>query len=267
VFDLHGKIALVTGGARGMGHEIVLTFARQGAAVVAADILPAELDELEGCARAEGLGITSKKMDVTSEDDWAAVAAFIDEKFGKLDILVNNAGIMETRSFFDTSLEDYRRTMRVNAESMFIGAKAMVPLLTKGGQDNPAGASMINLSSVYGQIGGPWSVPYCASKGAVRMFTKALAVDLAQAKTNIRVNSVHPGAIDTTMLRGSTQPLIAAGLFPDASAIEAMLKTTTPLGRMGEVNDIAGVVAFLASDASKFMTGSEITVDGGISIV
>jgi NAD(P)-dependent dehydrogenase (short-subunit alcohol dehydrogenase family) len=250
-----------------MGREIALTLARQGAAVIATDILPAELGELEVCAQAEGLGITSKRMDVTSEDDWAAVAAFIDEKFGKLDILVNNAGIMETRSFFDTSLDDYRRTMRVNAESMFIGAKAMVPLLTKAGQDNPAGASMVNLSSVYGQISGPWSVSYCASKGAVRMLTKALAVDLARARTNIRVNSVHPGAVNTAMLRTSTQPFIAAGLFPDAGAINAMLETATPLGRMGEVDDMAGVVAFLASDASKFMTGSEVTVDGGASIV
>jgi len=267
MFDLDGRIAVVTGGARGMGREIALTLARQGATVIATDILSVELEQLEALGRADDLKIIPKKMDVTSEEDWAEISRFIESDFGKLDILVNNAGIMETRSFFDTELKDFQKTMRVNMESMFIGAKAMLRLLTKAGQANPAGASIINFSSVVGQIAQPWNVAYCASKGAVRLFTKALAIDLAQAKTNIRVNSVHPGAIDTTMLRKGTEPFIAGGLAADAAAIDARVEAATPMGRMGEVDDVAGVVAFLASDASKFMTGSELTVDGGYSIL
>ena len=267
MFSLNNKFALVTGGARGMGREIAITLARQGATVVAGDILSAELDKLAEYARANVLNIICAKMDVTSPDDWDDAAAMIGREFGRLDILVNNAGIMDTRSFFETSLEDYRKTMRVNAESMFIGAKAMVPLLTKAGHANPAGASIINFSSVFGQIGGSWAVPYCASKGAVRLFTKSLAVELARAKTNIRVNSIHPGAIDTAMLRKGRETFIAAGLVADMDAANAQVEAATPMGRMGQVDDVAGVVAFLASDASKFMTGSEITVDGGYSIV
>jgi 3alpha(or 20beta)-hydroxysteroid dehydrogenase len=267
MFSLKGRVALVSGSARGIGRETVRTLARQGATVFAADILQAELDDLAAQSRAENLPIRCVRLDVTSPEDWATVAQQIGSAFERLDILVNNAGMMDSRSFFDTELEDFRRTMRVNMESMFIGAKAMLPLLRRGGEANTAGASIVNICSTYGEIAGPWNVAYCSSKGAVRMFTKALAVDLAQAKTNIRVNAIQPGAIDTKMLEGSVTAFIEAGVLANVEALDKMLETMTPLGRMGQPDDIAGVIAFLASDASKFMTGAVLTADGGFSII
>jgi NAD(P)-dependent dehydrogenase (short-subunit alcohol dehydrogenase family) len=267
MFSLKDRVALVSGGARGIGRETVRTLARQGATVFAADILDKELNELAEHSRRENLSIRTVRLDVTSPQEWAGVAAEIGAAFPRLDILVNNAGMMDSRSFFDTGLEDFRKTMRVNVESMFIGAQAMLPLLRRGGEANPAGASVINMCSTYGEVAGPWNVAYCTSKGAVRMFTKALAVDLAQAKTNIRVNAIQPGAINTAMLKGSVGVFIEAGVLPNVEALDSMVETMTPLGRMGQPDDIAGVVAFLASDAAKFMTGAVLTADGGFTII
>jgi 3alpha(or 20beta)-hydroxysteroid dehydrogenase len=267
MLSLNHRIALVSGSARGIGRETARTLARQGATVFAADILEEELDDLAARSREENLPIRCVRLDVTSPEDWARVADQVGGAFERLDILVNNAGMMDSRHFFDTEIEDFRRTMRVNMEGMFIGVKAMLPLLRRGGQANPAGASVINMCSTYGEIAGPWNVAYCTSKGAVRMFTKALAVDLAQAKTNIRVNAIQPGAINTTMLKGSVGVFIEAGVLANVQALDKMLETMTPLGRMGQPDDIAGVVAFLASDAAKFMTGAVLTADGGFSII
>jgi 3alpha(or 20beta)-hydroxysteroid dehydrogenase len=267
MFSLKDRVAFVSGAARGIGRETVLALARQGAAVFAADILHKELDQLGELGRKENLPIRTIRMDVTSPQDWSGAAEQIGAAFQRLDIMVNNAGMMDSRSFFDTELEDLRKTMRVNMESMFIGAKAMLPLLRRGGEANRAGASVINICSTYGEVAGPWNVAYCTSKGAVRMFTKALAVDLAQAKTNIRVNAIQPGAINTTMLKGSVGAFIEAGVLPNVEALDQMLESMTPMGRMGEPDDIAGVVAFLASDAAKFMTGAVLTADGGFTII
>jgi len=265
LFD--GRTALVTGGARGIGREIVLTLARQGATVVAADILLQDLEDLSSFARDHKLIVFCKAMDATSPQQWSEMARYIEREFQKLDILVNNAGMMRSRPFFETTLEDFQTTMRVNVESMFLGAQALVPLMIMAGKANPAGASIINMCSVNGEVAGHWNVSYCASKGAVRMFSKALAVDLAHARTNIRVNSVLPGAIDTSMLEVGCQAYVDAGVLPDLKAVNEMVKQVTPMGRVGQVDDVAEVVAFLASDAAKFMTGSDITVDGGYSMV
>ena len=264
---LADRTALVTGGARGIGREIAITLARQGATVVAADVLVRELEDLASVAREKNYAIFCKPLDVTSAEQWGQMARYIDGEFQKLDVLVNNAGMMRARHFFDTTIEDFQLTMRVNVESMFIGAKTMTALLTKAGRANPAGAAIINMCSVNGEIAGHSNAPYCASKGAVRMLTKALAVDLAHAKTNIRVNSVLPGAIDTSMLQIGCQAHVDAGALPTLEAVTDMVKQVTPMGRVGRVDDIAGVVAFLASDAAKFMTGSDVTVDGGYSVI
>ena len=267
MFSLKDRVAFVSGAARGIGRETVMALARQGAAVFAADILEKDLNDLAQRGREENLPIRCIRLDVTSPEDWASAAEQIGTQSKRLDIMVNNAGMMDSRSFFDTELEDFRRTMRVNMESMFIGAKAMLPLLRRGGEANPAGASLINICSTYGEVAGPWNVAYCTSKGAVRMFTKALAVDLAQAKTKIRVNAIQPGAINTTMLKGSVGAFIEAGVLPNVEALDKMLESITPMGRMGQPDDIAGVVVFLASDAAKFMTGAIVTADGGFTII
>jgi NAD(P)-dependent dehydrogenase (short-subunit alcohol dehydrogenase family) len=264
MFDLDGRIALVTGAARGIGREIARALTGQGALVFATDL---HGEEPEGFNPEGDASLRYLSLDVTSPEQWAAAADHVASAFGRLDILVNNAGMMRSKSFFDTDIEDFRATMQVNAESVFLGAKAMLPLLRKGGEANAAGASIINIASVYAEIAGSWNTAYCASKGAVRMLTKALAVDLAQARTNIRVNVVQPGAIDTTMLRNSLGAFIEAGVIASADQADQMVTSLTPMGRMGRPDDIAGVVAFLASDAAKFMTGAVITPDGGISSV
>jgi 3alpha(or 20beta)-hydroxysteroid dehydrogenase len=150
MFSLNRRIALVSGSARGIGRETARALARQGVTVFAADILEEELNDLAARSREENLPIRCVRLDVTSPEDWARVADQVGDAFEQLDILVNNAGVMDSRSFFDTELEDFRKTMRVNMEGMFIGAKAMLPLLRRGGQANPAGASVINICSTYG---------------------------------------------------------------------------------------------------------------------
>lgn len=258
MFEITGRIALVTGAANGIGRETALTLARAGARVYAADRDPAPLEDAPG-------DIVPVKLDVTSEDDWARAAAQVAGDAGKLDILVNNAGIMESRSFAQTSIDDFRRTQRVNAESVFIGVKATHDLLVAGAKASEGKASIVNISSIYGQVGGHLNTAYCASKGAVKLLTKALALELGPL--GIRVNSVHPGGVDTALGRGGLQASVDAGFLPSVEAGHAMVEQMTALGRFARTDDIAGVVLFLASDASKFMTGSEVTVDGGFTAI
>jgi NAD(P)-dependent dehydrogenase (short-subunit alcohol dehydrogenase family) len=267
MFNLTDRVALVTGAARGIGREIAMTLARCGAIVIATDIDEDTVKECASAGQAELLQISAVGLDVTSPENWASAMKIVETKFEKLDILVNNAGIMEMRSFFDTTLEDFRKAHRINTESVFIGTKAAYQLLAKAARSNPAGASIVNMSSIYGQVGGDMSTAYCASKGAITLLTKALAVDLARSGSRIRVNSVHPGGIDTDLSRNGIKATVAAGVLPSVEAAEQMIRAATPLGRMGRTDDIAGVVAFLASDAAKYMTGSEVTVDGGFTSV
>jgi 3alpha(or 20beta)-hydroxysteroid dehydrogenase len=266
MFDLHSRIALVTGGARGIGRDIARVLARCGAEVYATDIDGAALDDTVAALRAEALTVHGCRHDVADPAAWTAVLDRIGEAHGHLDILVNNAGIMQSKPFLQTSLDDFRRTQRINVDSVFIGIQAAVPLLKRSAEHHEAGASVINLSSIFGQIGGDMNAAYCASKGAVRMLSKALAVELGRAGLRIRVNTVHPGGVDTDLGRGGLQAFIEHGALPDIESAAAMLQMATPLGRIAQVEDVSGVVAFLASDAARFMTGSEVTVDGGFSI-
>ena len=259
---LDGKVALVTGAAVGIGHETALELARQGATVIATDVDETKLSE--NVARAKSSRVSPLKLDVSSESDWKRVIAVVGSQHGKLDVLVNNAGIMLSKPFMQTTIADFRKTMAVNLESVVNGAHAAFPLLEKAAQASPAGASMINVSSIFGQIAGDQYSAYSASKGAVRMLTKALAVEFGHAR--IRVNSVHPGGVKTALGFSGLEEAVRKGAFPDLETALRVVGQVTPLGRMGEVNDIAGVIAFLASDASRFMTGSEVTIDGGVSI-
>lgn len=267
MYSLQNSVALVTGGAQGIGREIVLTLARRGAEVLAADVDLSGLEKVIVNGENEGMKIKAVKLDVTTQSDWDSVLERVGAEYKKLDILVNNAGIMESRPFFETSLEDFRKTMRVNLEGMFIGIKAAYPLLLEGAKSRQTGASVINISSTLGKVAGPRNTAYCTSKAAVIMLTKAIAVELGLAGSNIRVNSVLPGGVETGMIRRAMQSLIDIGALADMDAGDQMVCARAPLGRMGRVDDIAEVVAFLASDASKFMTGSEVTVDGGYTVI
>lgn len=253
MFSLAGKVALVSGAAKGIGREVADTLERNGATVVATDIAPSE----KGTDRGAML-----RHDVTDGGDWDTVLADIEAREGRLDILVNNAGIILNRPFLDTSLEDLRNVMRINVESIWIGMQKAAPLMARDG-----GGSIVNLSSIYGQLAGPMHAAYSASKGAVRLLTKGVAVEFARSGSGIRVNTVHPGPVETDLGLSGLEPAIAAGRFPDMESAKAFVASSFPMGRWANTGDVAGAVLFLASEASRFMTGAELTVDGGYSLL
>lgn len=259
-FDLRGKVALVTGGANGIGRASAKALASLGAMVVVTDV-----DHSGAIAVARHLGGRAIDHDVTEEDQWRGVISGIATLEGRLDILVNNAGVILNKPFLSTTLEDLRRVQRVNVESVWIGMQTATPLLSESAK-NTSGASIINISSIYGQIAGPMHAAYCASKGAVRMLTKAAAIEFARSGSGIRVNSVHPGPVETDLGLSGVRDAVSLGRLKDVDSGRAAVAAMFPMGRWGQVDDIANAVAFLASDASKFMTGAELTVDGGMSI-
>lgn len=267
MFDLSAKVALVTGGAKGIGRETAKALAECGATVRIADIDRAALEQTTDELCSQGAKVSACYMDVTSADDWATAISGISEEFGKLNVLVNNAGIMESKSFLETSIADFRLQQSVNVESVIIGVQSAHALMSATAESEPFGCSIINLSSIFGKVGGVLSSAYCVSKASVCLLSKAIAVEFGRAGNNIRVNSVHPGAIDTELAAGNMQRLIEQGLMPSEQEAREMITAQIPMGRFGKADDIATVIAFLASDASRYMTGSEITVDGGFTAV
>ena len=243
---LDGKVAIVTGGARGQGATEVKLFAREGARVVFGDILDEVGRKVEEEVVETGGEATYLHLDVTSAEDWRRAVETAESRYGRLDILVNNAGIVERNKIEDLAEEEWDRTMDINAKGPFLGTKYAIPAMRRAG-----GGSIVNISSVAGFVASPYSGgAYGASKGAIRLFTKAVAIQYAPDK--IRCNSVHPGPVETPML---TVP-------PDRASEERRLKSI-PLGRIGKPQDIAYAVLYLASDESSFVTGSELAVDGG----
>ena len=247
-----GKVALVTGAGLGLGRASSLLLASEGARLVVSDI-----DEsLAGNTAAEiveaGGEALALRHDVSKSDDWAAVIAVVEQRFGRLDVLVNNAGIAIAKNIEDTSLEEWRRTMAVNLDGVFLGCQEGVKLMKKSG-----GGSIINLSSIDGIIGEADLAAYCASKGGVRTLTKAVAVHCAEQRYGIRCNSIHPGYIWTPQTENYLRDL---GTLEQE---KAKALSRHPIGFLGEPNDIAYMVLYLASDESKFVTGSEMVVDGG----
>ncbi len=244
---MDGKVALISGGARGQGAAEARLFAQEGAKVVIGDLL--DVDGMRVAAEIAELGgeAVYVHLDVTREEDWRSAVQAAVSAFGKLDVLVNNAGIWRRGRVEDTSVEDWDAVQNVNSKGVFLGTKAAIPEMRKAG-----GGSVINISSTAGLVGGPRSTAYTASKGAVRLFSKATAIQYAGE--GIRSNSIHPGPIDTEMIQQVWQG-------EDNSREESIART--PLGRVGTVDDIAYGALFLASDESSFMTGSELVIDGG----
>lgn len=239
---LDGKVAIITGGAAGMGEAHVRLFIEEGAKVVLTDI-----NEEKGQAIAEELGETAHfiKHDVTNEEGWKQVVAETEEQFGPVDILVNNAGISPVLSVEHSSLDDYIEAVTINQVSVFLGTKYVVPSMKK-----TENGSIVNISSINGLVGGAFG--YTDTKFAVRGMTKAAAKELAQY--NIRVNSVHPGVINTPMVQQSDA-------FDQIQAMVGMI----PLKRMAEPSEVSKLVLFLASNDSSYSTGAEFVTDGGIT--
>ncbi len=251
---LDGKVAIISGGARGMGAEEVNLFAKEGARVVFGDILDELGQQVEADCRADGLDVAYTRLDVASESDWDAIVALAEERYGHLDTLVNNAGISISAgggahniSSEDTTEADWDRVMDINSKGVFLGVKAAIPALRRAG-----GGSIVNISSIAG-MSGAWSRshPYNASKGAVRLFTKATAIQYAAE--GIRCNSVHPGPIMTPM---------SASTYADPE-VAAQRLALVPLGRRAHPIEVAYGVLYLASDEASFVTGAELVIDGG----
>jgi len=257
--QVEGKVALVTGGASGIGAGCASRLAEEGAMVVITDVQDAKGEELAAEIKKAGGKARYLHHDVTSEDAWVAIVADVEKTEGRLDILVNNAGIgVACPSITMMKLEDWRRQQAVNVEGVFLGIKHSLPLMRKAGN----GGSIINMSSVAGLKGSPPLAAYSATKGAVRLFTKAIALECANFKDGIRVNSVHPGIIETPIwlsIAGMGQP--GANAPPD---LDAMTATSVPLGVKGLPKDIANGVLWLASDESRYVTGLELVIDGGL---
>ena len=244
---LAGKVAIITGGAAGMGAAEARLFAREGAAVLIADVVNDDGLAVQNAIRDAGGDAEFVRTDVTSESDWQALTARALDAHGRLDILVNNAGLSSTSEADPDSSEGWRRIMDVNATGVFLGVKHAAAAMRRAGN----GGSIVNISSIYGLVGSDGGHPaYHASKAAVRNFSKAMAVRLGPE--GIRVNSVHPGFMPP--MRSS------AGLSNDA---RARLERAVPLRRTGEVDEVAWGVLFLASDEASYITGAELAIDGG----
>ncbi|MCR8844533.1 glucose 1-dehydrogenase [Paenibacillus sp. SC116] len=246
---LQGKTAIITGGATGIGRATVQKFLEQGANVIFTDI-----NEENGRKTCDELKKVSDnvmfiKHDVQSEEDWAHVVSEANDKYGRVDVLFNNAGIFSSKPIEDYTVEEWNRLMGVNVTGVFLGMKHVIPIMR-----NQESGSIINASSIAGLKGAANHALYGASKGAVRIMTKDVALEVAQYQ--IRVNSIHPGVIQTSMGEA-----VATGV----KATTEQIASSIPLKRLGTPDDIAHLIVFLASDESTFITGTEMVVDGGSS--
>lgn len=249
-----GKVALVTGGAKGLGEADARGLAAEGAKVVLTDV-----DNNAGQSVAEDIGGVFKRQDVTDEAGWQQIVAEIKAEFGALHILVNNAGIVLPGSIEGQTYADYRAQVAVSADATFLGCKAAIPLMVESG-----GGSIINMASVASKLAYSGIVGYAAAKGAVEGITRSIAAHCLESGYKIRCNSIHPGSIDTPMVRNVGRQMEEAGLVaPD----EAQVPDPAEVPVLGVPRNIADVVVFLASDESAFITAQEFVVDGGMSMV
>lgn len=256
--NLEGRVAIVTGAASGIGRATATHFCALGANVLATDI---DEDGLAALSHETGGRCLTQRHDVTSEEGWSAAIAAIESKFGQLNVVVNNAGYMLNRPFSETLLSEFRHQMCVNAESVFLGMQHCLPLLRRA----PGEASIINISSIYGRVAGTKFAAYSASKGAVLMLSKAAANELAGS--GIRVNSVHPGPTNTNLSADWPPPIGPDGEEIPLEVALAAAAEVIPMRRFGEPEEIASLIAFLASDASSYITGAELVIDGGYTAV
>lgn len=258
-----GKVALITGGASGIGRACALRLAEEGATVVISDVQDTLGDAALAELRQAGAPDTAHAYlhhDVTREDAWMAVMETLRGNYGRLDVLVNNAGIGIASSIVELALADWQRQQAVNLDGVFLGIKHAIPLMREGG-----GGSIVNMSSVAGLKGNARLSAYNATKGGVRLLTKGVALECAQERWNIRVNSVHPGIIDTPIWSKVSGEALQPGSNEATPDAEAMAAVAVPTGVLGRPLDIANGVLFLASDESSYVTGTELVIDAGLS--
>jgi NAD(P)-dependent dehydrogenase (short-subunit alcohol dehydrogenase family) len=260
---LKGRVAFVSGGLRGIGLACVERFLAEGAEVVLSDLDAPDSDFASSTMTRLGQAASYIQANATLEADWQRARDLVIDHHGRLHVLVNNAGIGPTSPVEAMALEDWRRIMAINVDGVFLGVKTFTPLLAKSGAEVTGGAAIINVSSMYGIVGAVDTSAYNASKGAVRLFTKGIALEFATKKIPIRANSLHPGMIETPMMDNGFQALVDQGLAGSVQELKDGMIAMTPLGRLGQPADLAAGIFFLASEDSAFMTGSELVMDGG----
>ncbi|MBL1141105.1 MAG: SDR family oxidoreductase [Proteobacteria bacterium] len=265
--DLNNKIALVTGAATGIGASVAKTLAAAKATVIVTDLEGQSTPAIEVVEEIKRKGGKAefKVLDISNEQQWKIVIAEIRDNYKGLDVLVNNAGVVLIKPVEEISMEELHWISRINIDGVFLGVKYALPLLKLRGQSNSAGASIINFSSAMGIKGYPYGSLYSMTKGAIRMFSKSIALEFAELKYNVRVNSVHPGLVDTAMVEYESKKLAALGAMGTSTPEEMRqaFENLNPMGRLGTPQELANAVLFLASDLSSFVTGSELMVDGG----
>jgi 3(or 17)beta-hydroxysteroid dehydrogenase len=262
---LNGKIALVSGAARGIGAETARKMAAAGAAVVLGDVLNERVRETAREITDAGGKALALALDVTAEASWADAVAAATEQFGRLDILVNNAGVFLGKDLMDATMEEWSRLVAVNMTGVWLGTKACAPALAESGKSSRHGSAIVNLASVAGLVGSQLDPLYSMSKGGVTLFTKSAALSFARKGWRIRVNSIHPGVIETDM---GAQTFVSRARQAGSNDVEAARNVAArqhPIGRLGMPEDIALGIVFLASDDAGFMTGSGMVVDGGLT--
>lgn len=255
-WQLEGAVALVTGARGGIGRAICHGLVEAGAHVVATGTGEAPHDlSMDAWFR----------HDVTSADDWAAVVRGVERRFNRLDCLINSAGVTMVERIANISIEQWRRVLSVNVESVLLGLQGSLPLLKQSGFSRRGGASVVNVSSVAGLRGVAFNAAYCASKAAVTLLSKSAAREFAALKYPIRVNSIHPGNVESRMMDAVFTRYVELGLARSVHAQKAASDANRPLGRQAQPEEIAAGVLFLCSPAASFMTGSELVIDGGSS--
>jgi 3(or 17)beta-hydroxysteroid dehydrogenase len=257
---VENKVAIVTGAASGIGRATAELLAQEGAFVILADT-----DEVAGEAAAceilqAGGHAEFFSLDVSSDNGWQKIIKHTLSAHGKLDILFNNAGIQRSRSIEDATVDDFRHHMQVNVEGVFLGTKHAVDAMKI---NQPKSGSIINAASAYSLVGEPFNAPYCASKGAVRAFSKSAALHCAKSGYDIRINNIHPGCIVTPMVEKEATGLVAETEIENREAVFETWREEHPIGRLGTPMDIAYGVLYLASDESTFVTGTDLVIDGG----
>src|ERR1043166_3962013 len=262
---LDGKVALLSGAARGIGAETARKMAVAGATVVIGDVLHERVRETAREITEAGGKALPLALDVTTEASWTDAVAATTKQFGKLDILVNNAGAFLGKDLMDATMEDWSRLVAINMTGVWLGTKACAPALAESGKSSRHGSAIVNLASVAGLVGSQLDPLYSMTKGGVTLFTKSAALSFARKGWKIRVNSIHPGVIETDM---GAQTFVSRALQAGSNDVEAARNIAArqhPIGRLGVAEDIALGIVFLASDDAGFMTGSGMVVDGGLT--
>ncbi|HJU15177.1 MAG TPA: glucose 1-dehydrogenase [Stellaceae bacterium] len=259
---LDGKVALISGAARGIGAETAQLMVEAGARVALGDVLDEHGRET---ARALAGAAVYVPLDVTGEEAWRRAVAAAVERFGRLDILVNNAGLFLGKGIEEASLDEWQRLAAVNLTGVFLGTKFALPALREAARTSPAGSAIVNLASVAGLVGSQLDPLYSLTKGGVTLFTKSAALEFARKGYRIRVNSIHPGVIDTDMGAQTFAARAQNAGTNDAAAMRERARASHPIGRLGQPLDIAKGIVFLASDDAAFMTGAGLVVDGGLT--